>query len=64
MLTGGITVFAWKNLIAPLGGYWGVYELLPAFILSCIASVVASLLTAKPSAEIEAEFERAKANNF
>ena len=60
MLTGGGMVFVWKNLIARLGGFWGVYELLPAFILSCIVIFAVSLLTAKPSVEIETEFERAK----
>jgi len=64
MLTGGIMVFVWKNLIAKLGGYWGVYELLPAFVLSCLAIVVVSLLTPKPSEEIAAEFEAAKTTEF
>ncbi len=60
MLTGGVTVFLWKNLISGFGGIWGVYELLPAFILSCVAIFVVSLLSEKPSAEIEAEFETAR----
>ncbi len=60
MLAGGGMVFIWKNFVAKLGGYWGVYELLPAFILSAVAIVVVSLLTAKPSAAIEEEFERAR----
>jgi len=60
MLTGGVTVFLWKNLISGFGGIWGVYELLPAFILSCVAIFVVSLLSKKPSAEIEAEFETAR----
>jgi sodium/proline symporter len=64
MLTGGIMVFVWKNLIAKLGGYWAVYELLPAFVLSCIAIVVVSLLTEKPSSEMEKEFETAKTAEF
>jgi sodium/proline symporter len=63
MLTGGIAVFVWKNLIAKLGGYWGVYELLPAFVLSSIAIVVVSLVTPKPSSAIEDEFERAKTSD-
>ena len=45
MLTGGISVFVWKLLIKPLGGIFGIYELLPAFILSCIAIIVVSYLT-------------------
>lgn len=60
MLSGGISVFVWKLLLRPLGGVLGIYELLPAFIISCIFIVAISLLTKKPSAEIEAEFELAK----
>ena len=57
MVSGGVMVFFWKLVIRPLGGVLNIYELLPAFIFSCICIVVVSLLTAKPSAEIEAEFE-------
>ena len=60
MLTGGIMVFVWNLLIKPLGGIFGIYELLPAFILSSIAIVVVSLMTAEPSEEIQKEFEMAK----
>ena len=44
-------------LVRPLGGIWDIYELLPAFIFSCLCIVVVSLLSAKPSEEIEREFE-------
>ncbi|MBQ3075395.1 MAG: sodium/proline symporter, partial [Clostridia bacterium] len=57
MLTGGGMVFVWKLLLKPLGGVFGIYELLPAFILSSVAIVAVSLLTEKPSKEIEEEFE-------
>lgn len=57
MLTGGITVIVWSNFIKPLGGIFGVYELLPAFILSCLVIVVVSLLTKEPSQEIYDEFD-------
>lgn len=60
MLSGGIMVFVWKLLIKPIGGVFGIYELLPAFLVSCIAIVIVSLLSKKPSAEIEEEFELAK----
>lgn len=60
MISGGAMVFIWNLLLKPMGGVFGIYELLPAFILSCIFIVVVSLLTKKPSAEIEAEFEQAK----
>lgn len=57
MVVGGVMVFVWHYLIAPIGGIWGIYELLPAFILSSITIVVVSLLTAPPSKEIVEEFE-------
>lgn len=60
MLSGGITVFVWKLLIKPLGGILGIYELLPAFLVSCLFIVVVSLLTEEPSQEIQEEFEKAK----
>lgn len=60
MAAGGIFVFIWKLLIKPMGGVFGIYELLPAFIVSCIFIVAVSLLTEKPSEEIQHEFEQAK----
>lgn len=45
-------------LIRPLGGIWNIYELLPAFLIACAAIVIVSLLTPKPSKEIEEEFDR------
>lgn len=60
MLSGGITVFIWKLLLKPLGGVFGIYELLPAFIVSCIFIVAVSLSTEKPSEEIQKEFQLAK----
>lgn len=57
MLTGTITVLVWHNFIKPLGGIWGVYELLPAFILAFLAIIVVSLLTKEPSKEITDEFD-------
>jgi len=64
MLSGGIMVVVWKNVIAKIGGVLAVYELLPAFILSSLVIVAVSLLTQKPSAEIESEFEKAKTAEF
>ena len=58
MLSGGIAVFVWKLAVRPLGGAWNIYELLPAFIISCIFIVVVSLLTPPPSAEIQEEFDK------
>ena len=60
MVSGGLMVFIWKFLVRPLGGAWDLYELLPAFIVGCIAIVVVSLLTAPPSKEICDEFDSVK----
>ena len=57
IIVGGAMVFIWKYLIAPMGGIFAIYELLPAFICACIAIVAISLLTAPPSEEIVKEFE-------
>ena len=64
MITGGASVFIWKLLLNEFLSdtipFFGLYELLPAFILSSVAIVVASLLTKKVDKEIEDEFDRAK----
>ena len=60
MVSGAGMVFLWKLVISKLGGAFGIYELLPAFIFSCICIVVVSLVTAPPSKEIEEDFEAVK----
>ena len=57
MLAGGCMVFFWNLVLAPLGGVFAVYELLPAFVFSALVIVVVSLCTGKPDAAIEKEFE-------
>ena len=60
MLSGGICVFVWKFLVRPLGGAWNIYELLPAFVVSAVFTVVVSLLTKAPDESIVKEFEESK----
>jgi sodium/proline symporter len=60
MLAGAGMVFLWRLVIKPIGGVFGIYELLPAFLFSCIVIIVVSLLTKEPSAEIQKEFDLAK----
>ena len=57
MFAGAASIFIWKYLVAPLGGVFAIYELLPAFVISCLFIVVVSLLTPAPDGEITAEFE-------
>ena len=45
------------NFIKPLGGVFGIYELLPAFVLSFAAIVIVSLLTPAPSEAVANEFD-------
>ena len=63
MVSGAGMVFFWKLVLKPMGGIFGIYELLPAFILSAIVIVAVSLVTKKPSKEIEEDFEAVKAGN-
>ena len=56
MVVGGVMVFVWKYLVAPMGGGWAIYELLPAFIAASIAIAAVSLATQKPGKEIEEVF--------
>ena len=60
MVSGAGMVFLWKLVISKLGGVFAIYELLPAFIFSCICIVVFSLLTKAPSKEIVEDFEAVK----
>ncbi len=61
MTIGGVTVLVWKLILNPtFGGIFTLYELMPAFILSCVCIVAVSLLTKKPSNDIVEDFEAAK----
>ena len=61
MISGGVMIFVWKYLIKPIGGVWGIYELLPAFLVSCVMIYVVSKATAAPSKEIVDKFEEVDA---
>lgn len=60
MLSGGAMVFIWKFLISKLGGIFEIYELLPAFIISCLFILIVSMLTSKPEEEITDIFDEIK----
>ena len=61
MLSGAATIFVWKYLIAPLGGVFAIYELLPAFVISCVCIVAVSLLTGAPDKAVCDEFDAVSA---
>ena len=62
MISGGAMVFFWKFVIRVqfADTVLNIYELLPAFIVACIAIVVVSLLTKKPSEEITEVYDEVK----
>ncbi|WP_374722777.1 sodium/proline symporter PutP [Peribacillus tepidiphilus] len=55
MIVGAATVIIWDSIER----FADVYEIIPGFIACAIAIVVVSLVTAKPSAKVEAEFDEA-----
>lgn len=57
MAAGGVMIFVWKFLLKPLGGVFGIYELLPAFILALVIDVVVSLATKTPEKAVTDEFD-------
>jgi len=64
MVTGGVSVLVWKlvlnQFLSATIPFFGLYELLPAFILSSIAILVVSLCTKPADREVLDEFEKAK----
>ncbi len=60
MLGGGIMIFVWKFWIKPLGGVFGIYELLPAFLVALFLCAIVSIVTPSPDKEIIEEFESIK----
>ena len=63
MLTGGVTIFVWKFLLKPMGGVWGIYELLPAFLLSLVVIIAVSLMTKAPEKNLTDTFDAVKNMN-
>lgn len=60
MVSGSVTVVLWNMLESRMGGIFEIYELLPAFIIACVAILVVSLVGEEPSEEIQKEFELVK----
>lgn len=61
MLSGGILAFVWKFYLSGFAdsfAIFGLYELVPGFVVSFVTIVVVSLCTRKPSDEIVKEFEQ------
>ncbi len=63
MVSGAVMVFVWKFVISGFGGAFAIYELLPAFIISLVLTVVVSLITPAPSKEVQETFDAIKISN-
>ncbi len=59
MLGGTAMVFVWKFLLKPMGGVWGIYELLPAFLFAILVNVIVSLCTKAPEKAVLDDFDLA-----
>ncbi|MDY3129061.1 MAG: sodium/proline symporter [Berryella intestinalis] len=57
MVAGAVSVLVWHNLVKPLGGVFGIYELLPAFVIALAVNVAVSLLTKPPTGEVQKQFD-------
>ena len=60
MVVGATTCFVWKFVLADYAGnceIFGLYELAPGFLFAMVATIVVSLVTKKPSAEMLEEFD-------
>ncbi|PRO67307.1 sodium/proline symporter PutP [Alkalicoccus urumqiensis] len=58
MISGGLTVIIWVNLS---GGLFDLYELVSGFVISSLMIILFSLIGPKPTPDMEAAFEQAKA---
>lgn len=59
LICGGITDVVWHYIPASVAKIFGLYEILPAFIVCLVVTVIVSLLT-KPDAEVLTKFEEYK----
>ncbi len=64
MLSGGIVSLVWSLYISKLGGWFGFYSILPAFIISPLLIVIVSLLDKEPAKEIQDEFDQVEKANI
>ena len=61
IVSGAIVDIVW---LLKLTDATGIYEILPAFVIGFFVTIVVSLLSKKPSAEVEAIYERATDNSI
>lgn len=60
IISGALVVIVWSQL-KTLGGIFSVYELLPAFIISTLAIIIVTMITARPEESIMAQHREVEA---
>ncbi|MFY3791164.1 sodium/proline symporter PutP [Ureibacillus sp. MALMAid1270] len=58
MIVGAVVAYVWGTVPAIKESFFNLYEIVPGFVLGLIAAVVVSLITYKPNADIEKEFDK------
>ncbi|WP_305766797.1 sodium/proline symporter PutP [Candidatus Epulonipiscium viviparus] len=60
VIAGGVTTIVWQQVALAMNGVgiWGLYEIVPGFLISLAVIVIVSNLDRAPSAEILEEFDR------
>ena len=61
MVSGAAMIFIWKFVLAPMGGVWSIYELLPAFLVALIVNLVVSRLTPAADAQVLKTYDQVSA---
>lgn len=57
MISGGVSVIIWMTWLKQIGGFFALYELFPAFVISCAAIVIVTLL-GKPDKALAEQHEK------
>ncbi len=57
MIVGAVVAFVWGSIPAIKNAFFGLYEIVPGFVSGLVVAVIFSLLTYKPNAEIQREFD-------
>ena len=49
-------------MVRPLGGVWNIYELLPAFLINLIVSIIVSKVTPAPEKSVQDTYDEVMKN--
>ncbi|ONI45102.1 sodium/proline symporter [Candidatus Epulonipiscioides gigas] len=60
VISGGVTTIVWQQVALAMdgAGIWGLYEIVPGFLISLIVIILVSKLDKEPAQEILDEFDR------